>query len=146
MEKKSIALSELRQVTRKMRAAGLSNIQLSGTNWSIRLQFEPVQPPAHDVQSAHPAATPLPVAQAPAAICAPIPGKVLLYHPINGVAFAQPGQQIKQDGLLALVQAGSLYLPVTSPADGILTAISVTQNQRVEYGSEVALLRAAVIA
>lgn len=142
MEKHSIALPELRQVARKMRAAGLGSIELKGKNWSVRLQYDPGLL-ASAAQPATPAVTSLPAAPACTAVCAPMPGKILLQHPLNGQAYAQPGQQVKQDDLLALVQVGSLYLPVNSPADGTLAAISVAQGQLVEYGSEVVVISTA---
>lgn len=143
MEKQSIAFPELRQVARKMRAAGLNSIELKGKNWSAHMKFEAARSSADAAQPATAALTSLTAKPAPTTIFAPMPGKILLQHPLSGVAYAQPGQQVKQDDLLALVQIGSLYLPVNSPADGMLVAISVKQNQRVEYGSEVALLSAA---
>lgn len=144
MENPSIALPELRQVARKMRAAGLSSIELSGKNWLVRLHCHPGLPPVSAAPSALPSVAEGAAAPACTAILAPMPGKILLQHPLNGVAYARQGQQVKQDDLLALVQVGSLYLPVTSPADGTLVAISVTQDQRVEYGSEVAQLSTVV--
>lgn len=143
MEKHPIALPELRQVARKMRAAGLGSIELNGKNWSVRLQYDPGLLLVSAAQPATPAVASLPAAPACTAVCAPMPGKILLQHPLNGQAYAQPGQQVKQDDLLALVQVGSLYLPVNSPADGTLTAISVAQGQLVEYGSEVVVISTA---
>lgn len=145
MEKHSLALTELRQVARKMRAAGLASIELSGRNWMVRLHYDPT-PPLHNVEPpALPSVVSIPVAPACTAIAAPMPGKILLQHPLNNVAYARVGQQVKRDDLLALVQVGSLYLPVTSPADGTLTSIAVTQDQRVEYGSEIAHLSTTVV-
>ncbi|KAA5928055.1 acetyl-CoA carboxylase biotin carboxyl carrier protein subunit [Pantoea sp. Bo_2] len=140
MEKHSLALPELRQVAHKMRAAGLGSIELSGKDWKVRLHYNPGPPQLNAKPPALPATVSLPDAPASTAVVAPIPGKILLQHPLNGVAFARAGQQVKQDEVLALVQVGYLYLPVTSPADGTLTSIAVTQDQPVEYGSEVAQL------
>lgn len=144
MEKHSLALPELRQVARKMRAAGLGSIELSGKNWVVRLHYNS-GPPLHNAKPpAQPSAVSTPTSPTCTAIVAPMPGKILLQHPLNDVAYARTGQQVKRDDLLALVQVGSLYLPVTSPADGTLTSIAVTQDQRVEYGSEVAQLNITV--
>lgn len=146
MEKYAISLPELRQVARQMRAAGLNRIELQGKNWSVRLHYDRALPPGSAAQPGASLAISSAAAPACAAICAPMPGKILLQHPLNGVTYAQPGQQVKQNDLLALVQVGALYLPVTSPADGTLAAFSVTQHQQVEYGSEVALLNPAITA
>ncbi|AMG59634.1 acetyl-CoA carboxylase biotin carboxyl carrier protein [Pantoea vagans] len=144
MEKHSLALPELRLVARKMRAAGLGSIELSGKNWRVRLHYNPGPPQLNAMPPALPDAASLSDSPASTAVIAPMPGKILLQHPLNDVAYARAGQQVKQDDVLALVQVGSLYLPVTSPADGTLTSIAVTQDQRVEYGSEVAQLNITV--
>lgn len=144
MEKYSLALPELRQVARKMCAAGLGSIELSGKNWVVRLHYNPGPPLLNAEPPALPLVVSTPASPACTSIVAPMPGKILLQHPLNDVAYARTGQQVKRDDLLALVQVGSLYLPVTSPADGTLASIAVTQDQRVEYGSEIAQLSTTV--
>jgi biotin carboxyl carrier protein len=69
-----------------------------------------------------------------------MPGRLLLSHPSHGEAFVSEGQRVEPDDILALVQVGPLYLPVRSPVAGTLKSLVATSGNRLEYGSEIALL------
>lgn len=138
MEKNLLALKELRQIAQKMRTSGLRLIELNGKAWSVRLKF--------DETCAQLPPTPQPVLSAtdvaPTRVCAPMPGKIILQHPLQNVAYAQPGQTVKQDEVLALLSVGGFYLPLRSPINGTVLAVSVDQEQAVEYGCEIVSLSA----
>lgn len=134
MEQKSVTLSELRQLTRKMRPGGVCDLELRGKSWRVRVQYSAVLP------------SPLPlspevvaIAQTPPVtpVCAPMPGHVLLQHPLLDTPFAQPGQVVKTGDVLALIRVSGLYLPLACPRDGTLASLSVSDGEVIEYGQEI---------
>ncbi|WP_413733713.1 acetyl-CoA carboxylase biotin carboxyl carrier protein [Sodalis sp. RH21] len=145
MDKK--ALQDLRQIAQKMRASGLGSIEFSGNNYHVRLQYAPAAAqiipfPGEAIVTD---ANPVPVG-ATAALCAPMPGTVLLHHPSNGLPFTSPGAEVQKNAMLALLKVGLLYLPLRSPVDGTVESLAVDQGDSVEYGSEIILLRSAEMA
>lgn len=140
MKKEIINIRELRSIARKMHSARLQEITLNYPTGSVRLRYDhaplatPVTPP---VITAPPALIPPELLS----ICSPIPGRLVLQHPDNSDPCANLSQPIKKNDLVALVQAGPLYLPVLSPADGLLESFMIDAGSIVEYGSEIARLK-----
>lgn len=132
MEKTVIPLPTLRALARRMRRSGLSCLELGGKDWSLRLTFA-AQPPA-------PPPAPEPLPNASHAVGAPIPGTLRLRHPLSQQDFVQPGQQVQPEEVLALVQVGPLYLPVTSPTAGRVDNITLTCGSPVEYNQEIMII------
>lgn len=140
MEKKAPALSELRDIARKMRKSGLSQIELSGNGFRISMKYASVSPAILPCRM--PDETPaLPVLTAPDAVCAPFPGIVLLRHPLNKIPFTQPGEKVGKDALLGLLKVGVIYLPLRSPVQGVVESLFVEDGDCVEYGAEIFTLR-----
>ncbi|QGY27750.1 acetyl-CoA carboxylase biotin carboxyl carrier protein [Pantoea cypripedii] len=132
MEKSAIPLPTLRAIARRMRRAGLSRLELGGKDWSVRLTFAaapPAPPPAPEIL---PSAT--------LAVGAPMPGTLLLRHPLSQQDFVQPGQQVQPEELLALVQVGPLYLPVTSATAGRVEQVTAGSGTPVEYNQEIMII------
>ncbi|UJD89089.1 acetyl-CoA carboxylase biotin carboxyl carrier protein subunit [Rahnella aquatilis] len=136
MEKKAPALSELRDIARKMRTSGLSQIELSGNGFRISMKYAPVSPAILPCRM--PDET---VLTAPDAVCAPFPGIVLLRHPLNKIPFTQPGEKVGKDALLGLLKVGVIYLPLRSPVQGVVESLFVEDGDCVEYGAEIFTLR-----
>ncbi|HFP9303463.1 acetyl-CoA carboxylase biotin carboxyl carrier protein [Raoultella planticola] len=134
MEKELIAFEDVRQLAQKMHNAGLRELEWRGADWSVRLRY-----PGGKTMAEPP---PLPAAAEPPllSVCSPMPGRLLLSHPSHGEAFVSEGQRVEPDDILALVQVGALYLPVRSPVAGTLKSLVATSGNRLEYGSEIALL------
>lgn len=139
MNKDAISLKELRQLARKMNAAGLHELEWRNAHLSVRLRYDA---PGVTLPAAAQATVAGPAERTLTPVCAPMPGHIVLCHPSHGEAYVQPGQQVKQHDLLALVKVGPLYLPLRSPVDGTLAAIQVGALEQVEYGSEIMLLDA----
>ncbi len=127
------ALPELRQLAKKMRQSGLSSIEISGCHYRLRLKYDDALP----VAEAFPMITPPATAAlaSPDIIRAPMPGTVLLSHPLNGVPFTTTGAEVQKDDLLALIRVGLIYLPVRTPTAGTIIALMVEHEERVEYDS-----------
>lgn len=133
MENRVLALAELRQIARKMRASGLDSIEFSGRAWRVRIKCAP------QVRSSVPHNF-LP-APSPVSLSAPMPGVALLQHPLNGLTLAKTGDVVEKSALLGLLKVGAIYLPLRSPVSGVVTAIEVEQGEAVEYGREIFVLR-----
>lgn len=140
MQENSLDLSQLRQVARKMRQAGLSGIEISNGHYKVRLKYAPAlsvaASPAPAADSAMSEEPPLQAARAQ------MPGRVLLWHPADGKPFAAVGATVEKDALLALVKVGLIYLPVRSPAAGVVASLAVAHGDCVEYDSEIMAVRA----
>ena len=134
MEKELIAFEDVRQLAQKMHNAGLRELEWRGADWSVRLRYPGGKTMAEPPPLPAAAATPL------LPVCSPMPGRLLLSHPSHGEAFVSEGQRVEPDDILALVQVGALYLPVRSPVAGTLKSLVATSGNRLEYGSEIALL------
>lgn len=141
MHTSQLALKDLRNVAQKMRRSGLSQIEIGGNGYRVRLKFDPtsVALPVGEAPTPSPAAAP-PDAQT-AILRASMPGTVWLWHPSNGQPFAPPGSTVKQGEVLALLKVGLIYLPLLSPADGAVDALRVAHGESVEYDSAILTLR-----
>lgn len=141
MENRSLALRDLRKIAHRMRASGLASIEFGGNNYHVRMEYAPLAaqllPQAQEVITAEPRAA----EDATAALCAPMPGTVLLQHPANGLPFTAPGAAVEKNAMLALLKVGLIYLPLRSPVSGTVESLGVDQGDCVEYGSEIMVLR-----
>ncbi|MCU5772133.1 acetyl-CoA carboxylase biotin carboxyl carrier protein subunit [Erwiniaceae bacterium BAC15a-03b] len=145
MQNKSLALRDLRKIAQKMRASGLGCIEFGGDNYRVRLEYAPQAAQLMPI-TAGASAPESPVLADSAALCAPMPGTVLLQHPANGLPFTSPGAEVQKDAMLALLKVGLIYLPLRSPVTGVVESLQVAQGECVEYGSEIMLLRNAELA
>lgn len=140
MEQKSLTLSELRQLTRRMRPGGVCSLELTGKHWRVRVQYPAALPSQTFAQAeSHCVAEPTPVTP----VIAPMPGHLLLRHPLLDTPFAQPGQTVKARDVLALIRVSGFYLPVICPLDGTLVSFSASDGEVIEYGQEIMCVRAA---
>ncbi|WP_313683058.1 acetyl-CoA carboxylase biotin carboxyl carrier protein subunit [Pantoea sp.] len=133
MEKTTIPLPTLRALARRMRRSGLSRLELGGKDWSVRLTFAPL-PPAPP-----PAPEVIPISSTHA-VTATMPGTLLLRHPLSQQNFVETGQQVQPDEVLALVQVGPLYLPVTSATAGRVENVTADGGSPVEYNQEIMII------
>ncbi|PKE29855.1 acetyl-CoA carboxylase biotin carboxyl carrier protein subunit [Rahnella sp. AA] len=140
MEKKAPALRELRDIARKMRQSGLSQIELRGNGFRVSVKYAPLSPAMLplNVQDTAPALPAIPDLDA---LCAPFPGIVLLQHPLNKIPFTRPGEKVGKDTLLGLLKVGVIYLPLRSPVQGVVESLAVEDGDCVEYGAEIFTLR-----
>ncbi|WP_147199783.1 acetyl-CoA carboxylase biotin carboxyl carrier protein subunit [Pantoea sp. CCBC3-3-1] len=136
MENRALALAELRQIAQKMRASNLDSIELNGSAWRVRIkcapQFRPLMP--DNLVQTTPDVPPV-------SLSAPMPGIVLLQHPLNGLPLTKTGDAVEKSALLGMLKVGAVYLPLRSPVGGVITAIQVQQGEVVEYGTEIFVLR-----
>ena len=140
MDAAQISLSQLRQLATRMAAARLSEIQLQGSGWSVRMNFTTTA--AAVTLPAASASTPLPASSVRELIpvSAPHPGRFVSRHPGHEEAFVRPGSQVRCGDLVGLIRAGNFYLPVRSQADGQVSEV-VADGVPVEYGSPLVMLQ-----
>jgi biotin carboxyl carrier protein len=62
------------------------------------------------------------------ALDAPMPATVLAVH-------VTPGQQVRRDDTLVLLEAMKMELPIRAPRDGVITAVSCQVGQLVAPGT-----------
>lgn len=135
MENRTLALRDIRQIAHKMRASGLSSIELTDGHYRLRLKTSPQPqdwPQPTEVVPA-PAATP----QKTESLCAPMPGVVLLQHPLADRPYITPGAVAEKDALLGLLKVGPVYLPLRSPVKGVVASVAIAQGDCVEYGEPI---------
>lgn len=141
MHTSQLALKDLRNVAHKMRRSGLSQIEIGGNGYRVRLRFNP---PAAALPAGE-AITPSPAAASTdaqtASLRASMPGTVWLWHPSNGQPFAPLGSTVTQGEVLALLKVGLIFLPLRSPVDGAVDALRVAHGESVEYDSAILTLR-----
>ncbi|QPQ24234.1 MULTISPECIES: acetyl-CoA carboxylase biotin carboxyl carrier protein [Lonsdalea] len=138
MQNSPLALRELRAVAHTMRRSGLTQIEIGGSDYHVRLRFEP----ACDVSAAMSAGARTGEEGPQTEILrACLPGTVCLQYPGRDETFVSLGATVRQGALLALLKVGLAYLPVLSPADGTVTSMPVRQGYVVEYDSVILTLR-----
>lgn len=108
-----------------------------------------VDPPAAKPPVASAPAAPAPVAKAAAPDLA---GATPVTAPMGGMFYATPapgkppfvtvGQQVRRGEQLGIVEVMKLFTPITAEADGTVAAILVENQQTVERGAVLMLIRA----
>ncbi|MFP1750192.1 acetyl-CoA carboxylase biotin carboxyl carrier protein [Lonsdalea quercina] len=138
MQNSPLALRELRAVAHTMRRSGLTQIEIGGGDYHVRLRFQPTG----DVPAAMSASARADEEGPQTEILrACLPGTVYLQYPGREETFVSLGASVRQGALLALLKVGLAYLPVLSPADGTVTSMPVRQGDAVEYDSVILTLR-----
>jgi acetyl-CoA carboxylase biotin carboxyl carrier protein len=120
---------DLLQIAAWMQAAGIAEIELQSYGKTIRMQVggtgEAVLvtgAPATS-KSRHIGSTGI--------------GSLLLTHPLRNGPLVKTGDAVKQGDLVALLQVGPAYLPVTAPSDGVIGTVIAEAGMRVGYGSPI---------
>ncbi|MFP1869045.1 acetyl-CoA carboxylase biotin carboxyl carrier protein [Lonsdalea quercina] len=139
MQNSSLALRELRAVAHTMRRSGLTQIEIGGSDYHVRLRFEPACEVSAAMSANARADEEGPQTEKILRAC--MPGTVCLHYPGRDETFVSLGATVRQGALLALLKVGLAYLPVLSPADGTVTSMPVRQGDVVEYGSVILTLR-----
>ncbi len=147
MDAAYIRLSHLRQMAASMSEARLTEINLQGSGWTVRMRFSPSAPPAP--ASASPTGdggdmlSPVtPPAATMLTVSATLPGRFVACYPGDTEPYVRAGDRVRYGDLLGLQQSGMMLLPLRSPADGRVSEI-IAGGQQVEYGSLVAVVQVA---
>ncbi|HEY4253574.1 MAG TPA: acetyl-CoA carboxylase biotin carboxyl carrier protein subunit [Roseomonas sp.] len=119
---------DVRQIAAWLQDAGIAAFSLETPQGSLHLELDPgALPPA--------AAPPVPAAQRDGAcITARGTGVFLATHPWHGAPLAEPGARVEAGQVVALLQSGRLYQPVTAPARGVLGHCLEPPGTLVDFG------------
>jgi acetyl-CoA carboxylase biotin carboxyl carrier protein len=60
-----------------------------------------------------------------------------LVHPLRKAPFVNIGDTVAKGDVVALLQAGPAYFPVTALSDGFIGAIVAEAGTRMEFGSPI---------
>ena len=74
---------------------------------------------------------------------ADVPRVFVATHPWRTKPFVEPGQAVEAGAIVGLVRIGRLYVPVLSPAAGIVDSIVAEAGATVGYGTPIVSLRSA---
>ena len=123
-----LQISELRQITGWLEAAGIGFIEIGGKGTLLRLTLE-----GDSVASPQPE-QPVPSARETQVI-ATSAGVLLTCHPMRSTPIVEPGAAIREGDVLGLLRVAQLCLPVVSPSDGVVVKWLVEPGATVGYGT-----------
>ena len=133
-----IDTTDIERLAQILERAGVASIEIEEEALSLRLVMEAGEPtvpsPTYAVQIAAPNEGPI-VAKADVA------GLFIAAHPWREKPFVEPGQAIEAGAIVGLVKIGLIYVPVLSPAAGIVEAIVAAPGATVGYGTPIVTIR-----
>lgn len=136
----SIDTADIERLAQILERSGVASIEIEEEGVSLRLVMEAEEPtatsPAYAVQvkSAN---------EGPMIAKADVAGIFVAAHPWRAKPFVEPGQAIEAGAIVGLVKIGLVYVPVLSPAAGIVEAIVAEPGTTVGYGTPIVSVRAA---
>lgn len=74
---------------------------------------------------------------------ADVAGIFVAAHPWRTKPFVEPGQAVEAGAIVGLVKIGRLYVPVLSPAAGVVDSIVAEAGATVGYGTPIVTFRSA---
>lgn len=135
-----IDTADIERLAQILQRSGVASIEIEEEGVSLRLVIEA------DEQTA---TTPAYAAQikstneSPIVAKADVAGIFVAAHPWRATPFVEPGQAIEAGAIVGLVKIGLVYVPVLSPAAGIVEAIVAETGATVGYGTPIVSVRAA---
>ncbi len=114
---------DIARISGWLAASGLAELELHGPDCHLRLRQDrgtvmPVEPPV----AVH-------------VVTAPGAGRFLAAHPLHAAPLAAEGTEVAAGQVIALLQVGSLLLPVTAPLAAIVASVCATPGEIVGYGT-----------
>jgi biotin carboxyl carrier protein len=135
-----IDTTEIERLAQILERSGVASIEIEENGQSLKLVMETAKPAA---PASALAASTGPSRQAAVVAKADIAGTFIAAHPWRTKPFVEPGQAIEAGAIVGLVKIGQLYVPVLSPAAGIVDAIVAEAGATVGYGTPIVSLRSA---
>jgi acetyl-CoA carboxylase biotin carboxyl carrier protein len=135
-----IDTTDIERLAQILQRSGVASIEIQESGRSLKLVMEtgertrPVSALAAPTGHSHEVAI---VAKAEVA------GIFIAAHPWRERPFVEPGQTIEAGAIVGLVKIGLLYVPVRSPAAGIIDEIVAKGGATVGYGAPIATVRTA---
>jgi acetyl-CoA carboxylase biotin carboxyl carrier protein len=135
-----IDTTDIERLAQILERSGIAAIEIEEEALSLKLVMEagePAAPTSASTAPAMPANAGLIVAKADVA------GIFIAAHPSQDKPFVEPGQAIEAGAIVGLVKIGLLYVPVLSPAAGIVETIVAETGATVGYGTPIVTIRSA---
>lgn len=120
---------DLSQIAAWMEAAGIAEVELHSDGKVIRMR---VGAPGGAVS-----VTRAPPLARRRHITSTGIGTLRFAHPLRKGPLVGIGDRVAKGDVVALLQVGPAYLPVTAPTDGVIGAIVAEAGTRVDFGSPV---------
>lgn len=132
-----MTIEQIRQLTRWVRDAGLSGLEIRQPGFELAFTLGRTPVPAAEggaaVRSAN--TPPLPPKAAPVnTVNASGPGLFRLAHPAQPQPLVNPGDSVAVGQLVGLLQVANLFLPVRSDRAGRIGQVLASDGQTVGYG------------
>jgi acetyl-CoA carboxylase biotin carboxyl carrier protein len=133
-----IDTTEIERLAQILERSGVASIEIEENGQSLKLVMETGKSTASVLAAptgrSHETAT---VAKADVA------GVFIATHPWRTKPFVEPAQAIEAGAIVGLVRIGRLYVPVLSPAAGIVDSIVAEAGAIVGYGTPIVSFRSA---
>lgn len=124
---------DIRQLVEWLAATDIDSLELRSPDVQLRIQRDGTVTAGADESDIAPEATP--AAADAVTVRAPSLGLLLDRIPGRNTPLCPPGSAIQKGSLLALLQIGTLLLPVNAPCDGWAAEWQVEPGSRVGYGT-----------
>ena len=126
----------IRQLSTWLAGTDIRSLELRGPGTSLRLRRGGGAAPVDEAVPV-PSQQPVTVVRRTAVATAPAVGLLLHRHPQRDAALAPVGARVKAGQPLALLQIGTLLVPVPAPCDGVVTRHVALDGEIVGYGDAV---------
>ena len=133
-----IDTTDIERLAQILERSGVASIEIEENGQSLKLVMETGERTASAL--AAPTGHPHEVA---IVAKAEVAGIFIAAHPWREKPFVEPGQAIEAGAIVGLVKIGLLYVPVLSPAAGIIEDIVAKPGAAVGYGTPIVSVRAA---
>src|SRR5882757_2948304 len=133
-----IDTTDIERLAQILERSGVASIEIEEDGQSLKLVMETGKSTASVL------ATPTKPSHETATVAkADVPGVFIATHPWRTKPFVEPGQAVEAGAIVGLVRIGRLYVPVLSPAAGIVDSIVAEAGAIVGYGTPIVSLRSA---
>jgi acetyl-CoA carboxylase biotin carboxyl carrier protein len=132
-----IDTTDIERLAQILERCGVASIEIEEKGQSLKLVMQAEEPTAPSPAYARPSD------DAPVVAKADVAGIFVAAHPWQAKPFVEPGQAIEAGAIVGLVKIGRLYVPVRSPARGIVDAIVAEAGATVGYGTPIVSVRTA---
>jgi biotin carboxyl carrier protein len=133
-----IDTTEIERLAQILERSGVASIEIEENGQSLKLVLETGKSTASmSVAPTEPSHETAIVAKADVA------GIFVATHPWRTKPFVEPGEAIEAGAIVGLIRIGRLYVPVLSPAAGIVDSIVAEAGAIVGYGTPIVSFRSA---
>ena len=133
--------AQIRSVVDSLAGSAAAEIRIRTADMDLHVRFAPEEAaaPAPAPQAA--SAAPAQPAEGLVEVAAPMPGMVYLAPAPGAARFVEAGARVAAGDTLVLVEAMKSMLPVRAPADGMVEAVLVADEESISAGQVLVRIR-----